>query len=418
MGNSHRRKFLRSLGVAFVGVGAGCNNLSETRTPTNEIQPPTRERQAQARPSPSKQSNTPTTTQPTEQEPTTFEEASSPLNRISSVGNFGNQSTSTGKLYSLHPTEAGVVASGSIDGTVVITSLTPFFNQSWLTTLDNRIQCVSPRGQTVPLTTTPTGGYLIGTRQEDATEQTVVVATDSDGNIQWQQKVGDEPSGTAVFPIQISPDRYITAEVWFGSNHAATYLRNTRISTENTIWERRFDDGNWQAATRLQRANNAEEGVYLIVDGYPNHWIGRFDTAGSQQWRQQAESGTDHIYTLSDGFLHWGYLPNASETKVRKFDSERRLKWTRTLTVSAESERVEAVAEANDGSLLLIWVADTDLVLTKIASDGSSVDIHKLAFERSIERVYDAVRTDGQYIVCGADLDESGWIASLNTDLC
>ena len=248
------------------------------------------------------------------------------------------------------------------------------------------------------LTETSDGGFAITglTQQANGTEDMLVVKTDADGNVQWNQMYGLSGNDCGKSIITCPEGGYALTGYTQSPSSSGYYYVLLKIDNSGTPqWSSTFGTPNSFPESLIQ----TQDGGYAII-GYTNvtntgndFYIVKTNSAGVESWNKKlGTANNDYGYSIiqtSDGYAMAGWTAGTDDNALLvKTDLSGNLVWSNTYGGTSDVH-VYAVGQDADGGYYLggeirTWVIisssptggnvyfdDYDFWMTKTASDGS-----------------------------------------------
>lgn len=238
---------------------------------------------------------------------------------------------------------------------------------------------------------TSDGGYLLAgytTTPEVGGRQILLVKTDTNGNMIWNQTYGGAGSNVAYAVIQTSDGGYAVA----GSTDVAGAGGNDfyliKVNGNGAIeWSNTYGgvgDDYAYAVVQSSGGGYVLAGYsYSFSDGYNNFWLVKTDSNGNMMWNQTYDGGSDAeasslIQTSDGGFAVAGSIQSSSGEAewLVKTDANGNPQWNQTYAASGDNY-ANSLIQTNDGGYALGGYTDAsgaggyDFYLIKTTSTGT-----------------------------------------------
>jgi predicted secreted protein len=235
------------------------------------------------------------------------------------------------------------------------------------------------------------GGYLLAgytTTSGVAGRQILLVKTDSNGNMIWNQTFGGSGDNVANAVIQTSDGGYAVA----GSTDAAGAGGNDfyliKVNADGSMeWSGTYGGVGDDYAYSLDQSS---DGGYLLAgysysfsDGYDNFWLVKTDSNGNLMWNQTYDGGSDSeasalIQTSDEGYAVAGSIQSSSGEAewLVKTDASGNPQWNQTYAASGDNYATSLI-QTSDGGYALGGYTDAvgaggyDFYLIKTTSTGT-----------------------------------------------
>ena len=214
---------------------------------------------------------------------------------------------------------------------------------------------------------TSDGGYLLAgytTTPEVGGRQILLVKTDTNGNMIWNQTYGGAGSNVAYAVIQTSDGGYAVA----GSTDVAGAGGNDfyliKVNGNGAIeWSNTYGgvgDDYAYAVVQSSGGGYVLAGYsYSFSDGYNNFWLVKTDSNGNMMWNQTYDGGSDAeasslIQTSDGGFAVAGSIQSSSGEAewLVKTDANGNPQWNQTYAASGDNY-ANSLIQTNDGGYAL-----------------------------------------------------------------
>lgn len=218
---------------------------------------------------------------------------------------------------------------------------------------------------------TQDGGYIvIGETYppNSGTPDLLLVKTDPDGNVEWEQTFGGNHIDQASSVKQTSDGGYIiAARTWsFGSGESDAWVIKTD-STGNLIWEQIFGGTNFDDAYSIQQTEDGGfvfTGTTYPVNSYKsNAWLVKLDQEGNLVWEQTyggedaPDNGAKVQGTSDGGFIIFGrthtFGAGSFDLWLIKTDEYGNMIWDRTFGDENQSTFLDGQQTSDSGYILL-----------------------------------------------------------------
>jgi len=220
-----------------------------------------------------------------------------------------------------------------------------------------------------------------------------LVKVDSSGNMQWNKMFGDQTADIATCVIQTNDGGYAVAGYWLENDASEDALLVKTDSLGNVEWTRTYGGAGGESIYSVVQTS---EGGYALAgvttsysdEGKPDFWLIKTDSNGIMEWNKTyTEQNTDCakslIQTRDGGYTLAGFVRPAiiapSDVWVIKVDSTGNSVWNVTWQ-SVEYAMVNDLIQTGDGGCLVSG-ATSDLngflnlssfmFLIKIDADGT-----------------------------------------------
>ncbi|MBG0784225.1 MAG: hypothetical protein H0S79_03900 [Anaerolineaceae bacterium] len=237
---------------------------------------------------------------------------------------------------------------------------------------------------------TQEGGYIVLGETyppNSGTPDLLLVKTDPEGNVEWEQTFGGNQIDQASSVQQTTDGGYIiAARTWsFGSGESDAWVIKTD-STGNLIWEQTFGDTNLDNAYSIQQT---EDGGFIFTGTtYPvnsyngNAWLVKLDQDGNLVWEQTyggedaPDTGNKVQGTSDGGYIIFGetdtFGAGSFDLWLIKTDKDGNLVWDKTFGDENQDIFLAGQQTSDSGYILLGYNSiESSSDLIKTDSDGN-----------------------------------------------
>jgi hypothetical protein len=184
----------------------------------------------------------------------------------------------------------------------------------------------------------------------------------------------------------------------------------------NVLWDKTLNDAN--DAQAIQLIDAADGGFYVLKSVTPNvnllkkeAWLTKVNANGEVLWDKNLSENTNdfagNIQKSSDGsLLIAGVSETAGRTFLIKTDVDGEVLWRKDFGVFGP---IVKVLEHNNGDIALVSNYNDDILIQKIAADGSPIweKTYNLSSNRKSYAYTASIAFDGGYLVGGKVIGES-----------
>jgi len=257
------------------------------------------------------------------------------------------------------------------------------------------------------------GDYISGGGYTNAT--CVLIKTDSDGNIQWNKTIIDNPRPNTLF-VNTTEGGYALAVGVIVSLRTGVWF--TKIDSHGNLqWNRTYQEPGYYANAN-QLVHTSDEGYVLVGSAWGDEWTSgkgykawviKIDSSGDVQWQRTYEnfSSLDNrfAYKFSAGSIvqdvDGGYIftcwVRSDIALLVKLDQDGNLQWEKK--IEGDGIGFRSIIRANNGGFVLTGTMDSLAYVIKTDSLGN------LEWNRTIEKLYvlhSVVQSkDGGYLFAG-----------------
>jgi hypothetical protein len=312
--------------------------------------------------------------------------------------------------------DGGYIATGCIPAQsadsldVRLTKFYPDFVEQWTRSFDG-INYGSSEDYGKSVEQTSDGGYIIAAETTGFGErgrEGWLIKTDSDGEMEWDRRIGGAGDDYVSQMINLSDNHYIIAGTTesYGEGGDAWLLKVARVQWDKPIYAR-----GW-----VYSVDQASDGGYILTgctwqDPYYDVWLAKTDANGTVEWNRSLggvyyDYGFSVRHTNDGGYIISGstnYLPNVffEELWLIKTDADGEIEWDRNFG----QRRGSGVQQTDDGGYIVCGTKQYYYVWL-IKTDANGVMQWERTFGAGRERANSvALTTDGGYIIVG----ESGY---------
>ncbi len=281
------------------------------------------------------------------------------------------------------------------------------------------------------LVKTQDGGYaLLGTSMSysiiNGISVSLLVVTDEDGNMKWNQTY----SGLgATYPdalVQTSDGGYALAGYTYtidGAGSFTSWFAKTD-NTGNLEWNRTYSELGNIIANIIQTSDGgyALIGYTTVNEDFVQAWLAKIDSEGNVQWKQTyGTSGDNEIYAIiqnGDGGYFLGGFTSQKGAGLEDFwlietDSSGNIIWDQTYGGTGY-DITGSFVQTNDGGFALFGYSNSsgngseDFMMVKTDSSGT-MQWTKTYGGADIEEAFSGIQTaDGEYIMTGVKATING----------
>ncbi|USB31924.1 Ig-like domain-containing protein [Paenibacillus sp. YPG26] len=265
---------------------------------------------------------------------------------------------------------------------------------------------------------TSDGGYITAGRQDNGDDnQAYVMKLDSNGKVQWEQKIQLESSKytEALKAAETRNGEFVVSGTTDKGPYDVIFL--AKLGTQGTVqWQKEYDHGIHENGNAVSETKDGG----FVVTGYTNSDSGgtpafvlKTDAKGQEVWHNTYPFGSnqyfnDIIATPDGGSVAVGTIDRRNDSRdilgavVVKLNASGKKVWSRTLITKDSGRSASSVIPSGDGGYVVASRSWTGInYLTKIGADG------KVSWEKTYSAAPDrellkqVVKIDQGYALLG-----------------
>jgi hypothetical protein len=239
---------------------------------------------------------------------------------------------------------------------------------------------------------TSDGGYLLAgytTTPGTGGRQILLVKTDSNGNMIWNQTYGGPGDNVANSVIQTSDGGYAIAGSTDSAGAGGNDYYLVKVNANGIMeWSQTYgglgDDYAYSVVQSSDGGYTLAGYSYSYSDGYNNFWLVKTDSNGNMLWSQTYDGGADSeasslVRTSDGGYAVAGNIQSSSGEAIWlvKTDASGDAQWTQTYTSSGDNYATSLI-QTSDGGYAVAGYTDasgagsTNFYLIKTTSTGAT----------------------------------------------
>jgi len=246
---------------------------------------------------------------------------------------------------------------------------------------------------------TSDGGYIIagGTDPSGQGTSLAVVKIDAAGNIQWQNRHGQNcPNGFDVVPAPDGSGYLVLGLSCSGAGGEDAWLLKLDLGG-NILWQKTYGGSGTDVAFSLQAVS---DGGWILAGetstfgaGGLDGWILKLDGAGNVAWQKSyGGPGAEAFYHIEQtgdgGYIAGGYTTTFASAYqdlwVLKLDASGNVVWQRSYDSGAPEDIAFSVRPTADGGFVVAGYSDPGCPLCNPSTNPDKFTVMKLAADGSV----------------------------------